>query len=539
MGTPNCVFIHNKCAQNQISPKLSLPTPTTCHPRNKGVLMRSAAISAELYLPSQSIMDMPDSSLSPSLSKNSLNLSASLNLSPTSATSPLFGHSHPLTSSSLSRTARATGGSSTSLASTSNGTSYGYEISQELLDKQVGVLERKYGGREAREAAIKIQRAFRSYRLQKRFTCLAIQAISHQKQQMHKLQNSRRSSSNTEGITNATNDIDSLSAKSFEEADCSTLKNHQASKQSANSVVNDKAYLPPSYMTELSSINSYNAKNNHTKQTPPTPSITLANNFDCAYSPNTSYSYNQPTGNRDNLKQLQKKSSFSSNSSSASSSSLHGTSMSSKPSITTTTISSKTTKDYSDRNSQQLQQQIQKQKFQKHQSQSQSSIDNLHKSMPMTRYPGTTNSALLTPLNSVSFAPSVEYVNSLVSSNTTDNVVASAANALDTYRLRQYRVGINLFNKSPSERGIRFLIANGFIEQLDNMDEQSKHVAHFLLTRKGISRQMIGEYISSHNAFNKSVLKAFSSEINLSGIIVDEALRLYQKNFRFPGKTFS
>src|SRR5699024_1468634 len=50
--------------------------------------------------------------------------------------------------------------------------------------------ERKYGGREAREAAIKIQRAFRSYRLQKRFTTLAIQAIKLQQSQKQQLDNS-------------------------------------------------------------------------------------------------------------------------------------------------------------------------------------------------------------------------------------------------------------------------------------------------------------------------------------------------------------
>src|SRR5699024_7004794 len=105
--------------------------------------------------------------LSPSLSKHSIAFSASLNLSPTSASSTLFGygaHNHPSHPSNLVRTARTAGGSSTSLTSASNGAQYGYELSQQLLDKQVSALERKYGGREARDAAIKIQRAFRSYR---------------------------------------------------------------------------------------------------------------------------------------------------------------------------------------------------------------------------------------------------------------------------------------------------------------------------------------------------------------------------------------
>jgi hypothetical protein len=42
----------------------------------------------------------------------------------------------------------------------------------------VNALERKYGGIIAREAAIRIQRAFRTYRLQKRFHSIAIQALN-------------------------------------------------------------------------------------------------------------------------------------------------------------------------------------------------------------------------------------------------------------------------------------------------------------------------------------------------------------------------
>lgn len=48
-----------------------------------------------------------------------------------------------------------------------------YELSQDLLDKQVEMLERKYGGVRARTAALTIQRAFRSHCMQKRFLDLA------------------------------------------------------------------------------------------------------------------------------------------------------------------------------------------------------------------------------------------------------------------------------------------------------------------------------------------------------------------------------
>lgn len=51
-----------------------------------------------------------------------------------------------------------------------------YELSQDLLDKQIEVLERKYGGVKARTAAIVIQRAFRHYMLLKKFAHITAMA---------------------------------------------------------------------------------------------------------------------------------------------------------------------------------------------------------------------------------------------------------------------------------------------------------------------------------------------------------------------------
>lgn len=47
-----------------------------------------------------------------------------------------------------------------------------YELSQDLLDKQIELLERKYGGVRARRAAIVIQRAFRHYKMVKKFASI-------------------------------------------------------------------------------------------------------------------------------------------------------------------------------------------------------------------------------------------------------------------------------------------------------------------------------------------------------------------------------
>ncbi|XP_064631904.1 IQ motif and SEC7 domain-containing protein 1-like isoform X3 [Lineus longissimus] len=100
----------------------------------------------------------------------------------------------------------------------------------------------------------------------------------------------------------------------------------------------------------------------------------------------------------------------------------------------------------------------------------------------------------------------------------------------DKQRKREYRVGLNLFNKKP-EKGIFFLVQRCFIE------DSPPAVAKFLITRKGLSKQMIGEYLGNLQlAFNMEVLDYFVDEIDLSGLQVDVALRKFQTYFRMPGE---
>ncbi|XP_077296946.1 brefeldin-resistant Arf-GEF family protein schizo isoform X2 [Arctopsyche grandis] len=100
----------------------------------------------------------------------------------------------------------------------------------------------------------------------------------------------------------------------------------------------------------------------------------------------------------------------------------------------------------------------------------------------------------------------------------------------ETVRKRQYRVGLNLFNKKP-ERGVGYLIRRGFLEN------SPRGVARFLITRKGLSKQMIGEYLGNlQGPFNMAVLECFVSELDLSGMQVDVALRKFQAYFRMPGE---
>lgn len=100
----------------------------------------------------------------------------------------------------------------------------------------------------------------------------------------------------------------------------------------------------------------------------------------------------------------------------------------------------------------------------------------------------------------------------------------------ETIRKRQYRVGLNLFNKKP-EKGITYLIRRGFLEN------SPQGVARFLISRKGLSKQMIGEYLGQiQSPFCMAVLECFATELDLSGMQVDVALRKFQQHFRMPGE---
>uniref|UniRef100_A0A673BEP5 IQ motif and SEC7 domain-containing protein 3 n=1 Tax=Sphaeramia orbicularis TaxID=375764 RepID=A0A673BEP5_9TELE len=100
----------------------------------------------------------------------------------------------------------------------------------------------------------------------------------------------------------------------------------------------------------------------------------------------------------------------------------------------------------------------------------------------------------------------------------------------DVMRKRLYRIGLNLFNVNP-DKGLQFLISRGFIP------DTPIGVAHFLLQRKGLSRQMIGEFLgNSKKHFNKDVLDCVVDEMDFSGMELDEALRKFQAHIRVQGE---
>ncbi|XP_059361507.1 IQ motif and SEC7 domain-containing protein 3 isoform X2 [Carassius carassius] len=100
----------------------------------------------------------------------------------------------------------------------------------------------------------------------------------------------------------------------------------------------------------------------------------------------------------------------------------------------------------------------------------------------------------------------------------------------DVIRKRLYRIGLNLFNINP-HKGLQFLISRGFIP------DTPIGVAHFLLQRKGLSRQMIGEFLgNSKKPFNRDVLDCVVDEMDFSAMELDEALRKFQAHIRVQGE---
>ncbi|XP_034027345.1 LOW QUALITY PROTEIN: IQ motif and SEC7 domain-containing protein 2-like [Thalassophryne amazonica] len=99
----------------------------------------------------------------------------------------------------------------------------------------------------------------------------------------------------------------------------------------------------------------------------------------------------------------------------------------------------------------------------------------------------------------------------------------------DVVQRRQYRIGLNFFNKKP-EKGIQYLIEQNFVS------DTPVGIARFILERKGLSRQMIGEFLGSRQQFNKDVLDCVLDEMDFSGMDLDDALRKFQAQIKVQGE---
>ncbi|KAF3828871.1 hypothetical protein GH733_003135 [Mirounga leonina] len=81
------------------------------------------------------------------------------------------------------------------------------------------------------------------------------------------------------------------------------------------------------------------------------------------------------------------------------------------------------------------------------------------------------------------------------------------------------------------EKGVQYLIERGFVP------DTPVGVAHFLLQRKGLSRQMIGEFLGNRQKqFNRDVLDCVVDEMDFSAMELDEALRKFQAHIRVQGE---
>lgn len=60
---------------------------------------------------------------------------------------------------------------------------------------------------------------------------------------------------------------------------------------------------------------------------------------------------------------------------------------------------------------------------------------------------------------------------------------------------------VSRLGRRKPEKGIQYLIERGFVS------DTPVGIARFILERKGLSRQMIGEFLGSRQQFNKDVLE--------------------------------
>ena len=88
----------------------------------------------------------------------------------------------------------------------------------------------------------------------------------------------------------------------------------------------------------------------------------------------------------------------------------------------------------------------------------------------------------------------------------------------------QYRVAVNVLNRGPADRGVRFLLNRGHVN-LIKYRSLPLAVARFLLSRRGLSKQRVTEYLLQRSAFNGLVLQQFVQQLNWHGQLLDEALR--------------
>ncbi|XP_050529798.1 IQ motif and SEC7 domain-containing protein 1 [Daktulosphaira vitifoliae] len=379
-------------------------------------------------------------------------------------------------------------------------TTASYELSQDLIEKQIELLERKYGGDRARQAALVIQRAFRHYMLVKKFAHITAMAKAEkrlskrleetQSLRSHDSQFSIRSGSLREkksgysptkcnSLPRSRSGRCDLNYYYDLESSCSHYYSHNYSynnmKEDISSQMSRHQRMP-NYLCSSSHCDSdlYGQESCNQYATNMSPSSCVYNVNSVVYASNISKNKVPP--------EVPKR---------------------------TSSISFRSLRD-------------------QHQNLPSNTINKMSDSGSLSSVQSSGSDGSLS-----SQSHTINQTNSSVDSSMLSNSIVSwnkKSQVSDVIRKRQYRIGLNLFNKKPS-KGIIYLVCKGFL------DNSPHAVARFLISRKGLSKQMIGEYLGDlQNPFNAAVLEYFAQEIDLSGMQVDVALRKFQAFFRMPGE---
>ncbi|CAD5220346.1 unnamed protein product [Bursaphelenchus okinawaensis] len=118
--------------------------------------------------------------------------------------------------------------------------------------------------------------------------------------------------------------------------------------------------------------------------------------------------------------------------------------------------------------------------------------------------------------------------NTTQSTTTSEGCTMRLSKDNDIYRRRLYRIALNFFNKKP-DRGIQLLVEWGFV------DENPKAIAKLFLSRRGLGKQMIGEFLGTlRSAFHSQILDEVLAQISMHNVEVDMALREMLHYFRLP-----
>ncbi|CAL7939059.1 unnamed protein product [Xylocopa violacea] len=455
-----------------------------------------------------------------------------------------------------------------------------YELSQDLLDKQIEMLERKYGGVQARNAALTIQRAFRRYTLLKKFAAITAMAKAEKRLSRKLQENAERASNANEHermvfhsqiyiqqpqTPNRPMPIRSMSLRERRHVENSQSpiprsqsgrcevqvgghqhpnhNIHQSGRHTPSltpSPCNRHQQLPPSPCWESSSQESGSSMHYYNPQetlcgirqeTPPrdllrTPctSPSTPHNLQTPVAQNWSSAGHLGSAGRTRVSAKKVPPEVPKRTSSITSRSMEPRHNGLSKSVENGSLSSVQSSGSDSTNCE-------------------SSEGDAQRGSPVWKHKGISSSPehqecanhttdSTTMINSVkdlghSHASS-GYQLPLM--DHPESMSQTSSKMSETVRKRQYRVGLNLFNKKP-ERGISYLIRRGFLEN------SPQGIARFLISRKGLSRQMIGEYLGNlQNPFNMAVLECFSHELDLSGMQVDVALRKFQAHFRMPGE---